>query len=68
MDWVQCVVWLVQSVCLVDITAVSTDGDLHEPVDEEATQRVGPREEVFKDDKSDETELDDCWVARVNQI
>ena len=52
----------------MDITAVSTDGDLHEPVDEEATQRVGPREEVFIDDKSDETELDDCWVARVNRI
>ena len=38
----------------MDITAVSTDGDLHEPVDEEATQRVGPCEETLKDDKSDE--------------
>ena len=41
----------------MDITAVSTDGDLHEPVDEEATQRVGPREEAFKDNKSKNVDL-----------
>ena len=38
-------VWLVPSVCLVDITALSTDGDLNEPDVEGATKRVGLCEE-----------------------
>ena len=32
----------------------SSDGDYHEDAKGQATQRVGPCEEAFKDDKSNE--------------
>ena len=35
---------------MAGITKDSTDGDLHEHGDEEATQRVGPLEEAFKEE------------------
>ena len=31
----------------------SSDGDYHEDAEGQATQRVGPCEEAFKDDKND---------------
>ena len=46
--------WQVPSSCLADRREESSECDYHEDVEGGATQRVGPREESFKDDKSDE--------------
>ena len=64
--------WLVPGCCLEDRREDCSDGDYHEDVEGEATQRIGLREKAFKDDKSDEnvdlkTQLDDCQVAWMNQ-
>ena len=44
----------VQGNNLMESTTDSADGDLHELVDEDATQRVSPHEDVFTDGKRDE--------------
>ena len=56
---------------LADRREDSSDGHYHEDVEGEATQRICPHKEAFKDDKSDEntilkTQLYDCQVARMN--